>query len=83
MVNVLGQVKVGPDAVEFVRNRVQLQDEHMAEIWQIFGYRVRGVLPLFETEVRGAKMLTRLTEHPFASLNVPIFTSVDAIEYQD
>jgi arsenite/tail-anchored protein-transporting ATPase len=58
---------VGTDAVEFVRNRVQMQDEHMAEIWQIFGDKVRAVLPLFETEVKGAKMLTRMTDHLFAS----------------
>jgi arsenite/tail-anchored protein-transporting ATPase len=44
-----------------------MQDEHMAEIWQIFGDRVRAILPLFETEVKGAKMLTRMTEHLFAS----------------
>ncbi|MGZ3635799.1 MAG: ArsA-related P-loop ATPase, partial [Syntrophales bacterium] len=64
---VIQKNQVGPDAVEFVRNRVQMQDEHMAEIWQIFGDRVRAVLPLFETEVKGAKMLTRLTDHLFAS----------------
>lgn len=64
---VIQKDQVGPDAVEFVRNRVQMQDEHMAEIWQIFGDRVRAILPLFETEVKGAKMLTRMTEHLFAS----------------
>jgi len=64
---VIQKDQVGPDAVEFVRNRVQMQDEHMAEIWQIFGDRVRAVLPLFETEVKGAKMLTRMAEHLFAS----------------
>jgi arsenite-transporting ATPase len=63
---VIQKDQVGPDAVEFVRNRVQMQDEHMAEIWQIFGDRVRAVLPLFETEVKGAKMLTRMTDHLFA-----------------
>ena len=64
---VIQKDQVGPDAVEFVRNRVQMQDEHMAEIWEIFGDRVRAVLPLFETEVKGAKMLTRMTEYLFAS----------------
>lgn len=44
-----------------------MQDEQMAEIWQIFGDRVRAILPLFETEVKGAKMLTRMTERLFAS----------------
>jgi arsenite-transporting ATPase len=64
---VIQKDQVGPDAVEFVRNRVQMQDEHMAEIWQTFGDRVRAVLPLFETEVKGTKMLTRLTDSLFAS----------------
>jgi len=44
-----------------------MQDEHMAEIWNIFGDRVRAVLPLFETEVKGAKMLNRTVERLFAT----------------
>ena len=62
---VIQKDQVGKDTVEFVRNRVQMQDEHMAEIWQIFGDRVRAIAPLFETEVKGAKMLNRLVEHVF------------------
>jgi hypothetical protein len=42
-----------------------MQDEHMEEIWKIFGDRVRAVVPLFETEVKGAKMLNRLVSHLF------------------
>jgi arsenite-transporting ATPase len=59
--------QVGKDAVEFVLNRVKMQDEHMAEIWKIFGDRVRATLPLFETEVKGAKMLNRTVERLFAT----------------
>ena len=59
--------QVGKDAAEFVRNRVLMQDEHMAEIWNIFGDRVRAIVPLFETEVKGAKMLNRTVEYLFAS----------------
>ena len=54
--------QVGPDAPEFVRNRVLMQDEHMEQIWKIFDNRVRAVCPLFETEVKGAAMLNRLVE---------------------
>lgn len=57
--------QVGKDAAEFVRNRVLMQDEHMAEIWQIFGDRVRAIAPLFETEVKGARMLNRMIEEVF------------------
>jgi len=57
--------QVGKDAAEFVINRVKMQDEHMKEIWEIFGDRVRSVIPLFETEVKGAKMLNRTINHLF------------------
>lgn len=64
---VIQKEQVGKDAVEFVLNRVQMQDEHMAEIWKIFRDRVRAIVPLFETEVKGAKMLNRTVERLFAS----------------
>jgi hypothetical protein len=32
----------------------------MEQIWKIFGDRVRSVVPLFETEVKGAAMLNRM-----------------------
>jgi len=57
--------QVGDDAPEFVRNRVAMQEEHMEEIWNIFGERVRALIPLFETEVKGGKMLRRMVEHLF------------------
>ncbi len=63
---VIQKEQVGKDAVEFVLNRIQMQDEHMGEIWKIFGDRVRAIVPLFETEVKGAKMLNRTIEHLFA-----------------
>jgi len=62
---VIQKDQVGKDAVEFVLNRVKMQDEHMAEIWKIFGDRVRAILPLFETEVKGSKMLNRTMERLF------------------
>jgi arsenite-transporting ATPase len=57
---VIQKDQVAMDAAEFVHNRVAMQQEHMQEIWQVFGDRVRAVLPLFETEVKGAAMLNRL-----------------------
>lgn len=57
--------QVGIDAAEFVRNRVKMQEDHMQEIWQIFGDQVRAIVPLFETEVKGAAMLNRLVTHLF------------------
>jgi arsenite-transporting ATPase len=62
---VIQKDQVAKDTVEFVLNRIQMQDEHMAEIWKIFGDRVRAIIPLFETEVKGAKMLNRTVEYLF------------------
>jgi arsenite-transporting ATPase len=57
--------QVGKDAAEFVLNRVRMQEEHMEEIRSIFQDRVRAIIPLFETQVKGSKMLSRLMEHLF------------------
>ena len=62
---VIQKDQVGKDTAEFVLNRVLMQDEHMGEIWSIFQDRVRAIIPLFETQVKGTKMLTRLMEHLF------------------
>jgi hypothetical protein len=37
------------------------------DIWKIFGDKVQELVPLFETEGKGAKMLNRLVEHLVAS----------------
>jgi hypothetical protein len=58
---------VGKSPPDFVLNRIQMQDEHMEEIWKIFGDRVRAIVPLFETEVKGARMLNRMVENLFVS----------------
>jgi len=64
---VIQQEQVAPNAAEFVQNRVAMQQEHMQEVWQIFSDRVRAVLPLFETEVKGAAMLNRLAGQLFTA----------------
>lgn len=51
---------VRENAPDFVKNRVAMQDAYMEKINQEFGDRVRAVLPLFETEVRGVDMLRRM-----------------------
>ncbi len=53
---------VGADSPEFVKNRVAMQDEYMLEIDRLFDQRVRAVLPLLETEVRGVPMLQRMAK---------------------
>lgn len=63
---IIQKEQVGPDAAEFVRNRVQMQQEHLATIERVFGDGVRAAVPLFETEVKGRYMLQRTVEYLFA-----------------
>jgi len=53
------------DTAEFVKNRVEMQAGYMQEIEDTFNGMVRGVVPLFDTEVRGIEMLGRTTEAMF------------------
>jgi arsenite-transporting ATPase len=62
---VIDRAAVGPDAAEFVKNRLAMQQEHLQTIWKEFGDGVRAIVPLFETEVRGVPMLERLAAEMF------------------
>lgn len=53
----LDKAALGQDIPEFVRNRIQMQDEHMKSIWEKFDGSVRALVPLFDQEVRGREML--------------------------
>ena len=64
---VIDRASVGPDAAEFVKNRVAMQQEHMQTIWREFDGTVRAIVPLFEAEVRGVPMLQRLCDAIFAA----------------
>ncbi|MBM4456331.1 MAG: ArsA family ATPase [Chloroflexi bacterium] len=67
IVNMLiDKASVGPDAPDFVKNRVAMQAEHMETIWKEFDGQVRALLPLYETEVRGVAMLKRMADHLFS-----------------
>ncbi len=57
---------VGPKTPDFVRNRVAMQDEYMAQIDTLFGSNVRAILPLLETEVKGVPMLERMSDLLFS-----------------
>jgi len=56
----------GQAEVEFIRNRISMQDEYMQEIEKSFGDTVRGIVPLFESDVRGVEMLNRVAGALFA-----------------
>jgi arsenite-transporting ATPase len=59
---VIPKEQIAVYTAEFVQNRIKMQEEHMEQIWKIFGDKVRAVAPLFETEVKGTKMLTRMVD---------------------
>jgi len=66
VVNMLiDQSQVKPDSPDFVLNRVAMQNRYMEDIWEKFDGMVRCLLPLYETEVRGVPMLTRMAGQLF------------------
>lgn len=62
---VIDKQSVGPDAPEFVTNRIAMQEQYLEEIWRLFP-DVRAIVPLFETEVKGVEMLKRTAQFLFA-----------------
>ena len=58
--------QVTEDSPEFVHNRVDMQARYMEDVWQKFEGMVRSILPLYESEVRGVKSLTRMGDALFA-----------------
>ncbi len=48
--------------VDFVSNRIAMQKEYMEDIYESFKGMVRGVIPLFETDVRGINMLDKIAQ---------------------
>jgi arsenite-transporting ATPase len=65
IVNMLiDKAQVRSDSPEFVRNRVAMQDNYMAEIWRDFD-NVRSIVPLFDNEVRGTAALKMVADYAF------------------
>jgi len=52
---------------EFVRNRIAMQEEYLAEIRNRFDGQVRAVLPLYDADIRGIPSLEQAAEALFAS----------------
>jgi len=66
IVNMLiDQAQVNDKSPEFVRNRVAMQARYMEDVWTKFEGRVRSIVPLYETEVRGTPMLVRMADSMF------------------
>jgi arsenite-transporting ATPase len=56
---------ISENSPEFVLNRVKMQAEYMEDIDKLFGPLVRAIVPLWETEVRGVEMISRVTNAMF------------------
>jgi arsenite/tail-anchored protein-transporting ATPase len=54
---VLDRRALGADVPEFVANRLRMQQDHLQTIREKFDGSVRAVVPLFDQEVRGVRML--------------------------
>ncbi len=57
--------QVNEKSPEFVRNRVEMQARYMDDVWEKFNGNVRSIIPLYENEVRGVDMLSRMANSLF------------------
>ncbi len=64
---VMQKSEINERTAEFVRSRIAMQDEYMAEIRSRFGDRVRAVTPLLDAGLKGGAMLERMSTYLFAS----------------
>jgi arsenite-transporting ATPase len=67
IVNGLINKEAQDDSIDFISNRISMQREYMKEIEATFHGMLRGVVPLFETDVRGTEMLERVAEALFSN----------------
>jgi arsenite-transporting ATPase len=66
IVNMLiDRAQVSDQSPEFVRNRVDMQARYMDDVWSKFEGNVRSIVPLYENEVRGTEMLSRMANSLF------------------
>jgi arsenite-transporting ATPase len=63
---VLDRRALGAEVPEFVANRLRMQQDHLRTIRERFDGSVRAVVPLFEQEVRGLRMLEETARALFA-----------------
>lgn len=52
-----------PGTSEYLRNRVQMQQEHLRVIAEKFGDRVKAMVPMFTREPKGIEMIEMAAQH--------------------
>jgi arsenite-transporting ATPase len=65
VVNQVIETENGDGVPEFVRNRVEMQSGYLDQIRQDFEGMVRAVVPLYDSDVRGVKMLEKASQALF------------------
>lgn len=50
------------DVSPFLRNRIEMQQKYLREIWQKFRPHVRAVIPMFDREPKGMEMIARVAD---------------------
>jgi arsenite-transporting ATPase len=65
VVNQVIETENGDGVPEFVRNRVAMQSGYLDQIGHDFEGMVRAVVPLYDSDVRGVKMLERASQALF------------------
>lgn len=56
--------QIGEDSAEFIKNRLKMQDHYREEANNLFK-NICGEIPLFEKEVRGIEMVSKVTDSLF------------------
>jgi arsenite-transporting ATPase len=65
VVNQVIETENGDGVPEFVRNRVEMQSGYLDQIGKDFEGMVRAVVPLYDSDVRGVKMLEKASQALF------------------
>ena len=51
-----------PNLTPFLRNRIEMQQKYLKEIWQKFRPYIRAEIPMFDREPKGMKMIAKVAD---------------------
>ncbi|UCF60361.1 MAG: TRC40/GET3/ArsA family transport-energizing ATPase [Anaerolineaceae bacterium] len=65
---------------EYLRNRLKMQEGHLARIDELFGEQVLAQIPEFERDVTGLPMIEKMAEAMFGSITEPTTAPSKSVE---
>jgi len=65
VVNMVIRPEAGETSPDFVRNRIEMQAGYLDEIGERFPGQVRAVVPLFDSDIRGVRSISRASSAVF------------------